>query len=428
MSKNIVVKLKYPQNITLYMNGNNPNIYYYFTDKKTKKIYRGSTGTPNRDEAISLMSSGFVDQLIAGRVRKGKKKVYTISDISKRFIEDKKSDKLSPKTLGEYERQSKFLSEFFKGRDIDEFGSEKDYIDYSKWRRKYYKNKKYPQKLKRGQRHIKRIGNCTINRECRLLVSILRYAKKLNFLKGKEIPPYKLKPEGRREEVPTKEEYLRLKKFWSNKNIYYWYIIDFVTHTGVRYPSELNRICWKDVNLDHNYVMIRNRKTKRKDKVLNTPVPLVGKSKTIIENLRNRENIPVGDEDPVFVNENGIQVQNIRKAFKNSLKKCKIDRNLSMYSLRHLYTTIMVQRPDIPLKMVSFSLGHTDSTMVDKHYAHMRADEIIEIFKKSEENKKKDEIPSELKTEISEDELEILKDKETFEAFKNFYKIFKEKN
>ena len=48
----------------------------------------------------------------------------------------------------------------------------------------------------------------------------------------------------------------------------------------------------------------------------------------------------------------GKQIKNISKSFKNSLSECEIDKQLTMYSLRHLYTTRMVKRPDLPLQMI----------------------------------------------------------------------------
>jgi len=430
MSKNIVVKLKYPRPITLYMNGKNPNIYYYF--RKNKKSYRGSTRTTDRKDAITLMSSGFVNKLIKGKVRRGKKKIFTIEDIGKKFLRAKEIEKLSPNTLSNYKGHLKFLSKFFKSKDIDDFGSEKDYIDYTNWRLKYYKNKKYPKRLKCGQRKITQVGNATVNRECRLLVSILRFSQKINYLQGILIPPYKLKPENKWDCLPTKEEYTKLKKYWKKRNLFYWYIISFIKHTGVRYPSELNRIRYKDVNIEKNSVLIRNRKSKDKNQPLNTPVPLVGKTIKIIEKLRNRNGIATGEDDLVFVNDDGIQIKNIRKAFKNSLVKCDINPKLSMYSFRHLYATRMVKRPDIPLKMVSFTLGHSDTKMVDKVYSHLRAEDVINTFKQSEKNKNKKsssidkkDLSSEMESDEEYQEYKKFIDLKNYRAFKKHQKMNK---
>ena len=48
--KRIIKKLTSPHNITLYMNGSNQNIYYYFT--YNKKVYRGSTGTNDPKSSV----------------------------------------------------------------------------------------------------------------------------------------------------------------------------------------------------------------------------------------------------------------------------------------------------------------------------------------------------------------------------------------
>ena len=420
MSEHIIKKLTSPQNITLYKNGNNPNIYYYFT--KNKKVFRGSTGTSDKQVAIDKMT-GIFYELTHNLRRTGKKKIFNLSVIVKDFLEQKKREKLSPKTLSEYLRQSKLLIEFFKDRDIDTFGNKKDYKDYSDWRFNYYTNKKYPKKLRLGQRRIRTVGNCTVNRECRLLISLLKFAKEsMNFLANKQIAPYHLLPESRRESYPTKEQYLKLKKYWAEKNLYYWYIISFVNNTGIRYPSELNNIKWKDVNLERNFLVIRNRKTKRKDLILNTPIPLVGRAREIIEILKKREAIPNGLEDFVFVNNEGIQIKNIRNAFKKSLKACDIDMSISMYSLRHLYTTRLIKRPDIPLKMISFTLGHRDTEMVEKHYGHMRSEDVIAVFKKSEDAKQEIKNKLNQKDDISK---KPLNDTESYELFQKFVKMVK---
>jgi len=103
--------------------------------------------------------------------------------------------------------------------------------------------------------------------------------------------------------------------------------------------------------------------------------------------LKSRKDIPKGDDDPVFVNDNGVQISNIRKSFKQSIVDCGIKKNLCMYSLRHLYTTRMVKRPDIPLIMISQSLGHKDTSMVNKYYSHLRIEDLVKTFQKSEERK-----------------------------------------
>lgn len=374
--------------ITLYKNGENSNIYYYFTWEG--KVYRGSTGTDNLSLSIDK-SYDIFHKVKTGMTLKLSKKITRFEDVAKKFINQKEHEGLSIRTLTEYKRQIKFLIEKFKGTDIETFGSKSIYLEYQEWRRKYYVNNERVQVFKRGEQKIKgrkwqSIGNSTLNRECRLLVSILRFSKEyLDVLKNKEIKSYHDLKENIRSEILTKKEYLRLKEYWNTKNQYYWMIISFVNNTGIRYPSELNRITWGDINFEKSYIMIRERKSKKS--VLNTPIPMVGNTRNIIESLWNRDNIDKEKDNFVFVDNSGKQIKNISKSFKESLIRCGIDKKLTMYSLRHLYTTRMVKRPDIPLSMISYTLGHKDTVMVEKRYSHLRVDDIVSRFQISEKNK-----------------------------------------
>jgi len=209
----------------------------------------------------------------------------------------------------------------------------------------------------------------------------------MDCLKGIEIPSYTLLKEKRREPILEKDEYLRLKEYWTKKNPYYWLIISFVNSTGIRYPSELLKIQWKHVHLDKSYLWIVNRKSKDKTQPLDTPIPLVGRTREIIETLKNRPNISTEPEDFVFVNDKGKVIKNIRKSFNKSLEECGIDSNICMYSLRHLFTTRMVRRADIPVKVLSTVLGHKDTTMVDRQYSHLKTEHIVSVFQRSEDKK-----------------------------------------
>ena len=267
--KRIIEKIRSPHKITLYKNGDNPNIYFYFTWKQ--ESHRGSTGSDNVNIARDKAHEIFYD-ITKGLKNRGKQKTIKFEDVVKKFLQYKEEHKISRRTLIEYKRQSKYLLERFKGRDINTFTSKSEYSEYIEWRKKYYDTheKKKIQIYERygakvlGRKFAK-VGNPTLNRECRLLCSILRYGKEfMNVLKDVQIPAYTMFPEQRREEILTSEEYEKLRTYWTNKNPFYWDIIDFVRNTGIRYPNELNRICWKDIYLEKSYVFIRDRKAKIK--------------------------------------------------------------------------------------------------------------------------------------------------------------------
>lgn len=52
-------KLDYPHKITLYKNGDNPSIYYYFSWKN--KVYRGSTSETDLKLSINKVVDIFTD-------------------------------------------------------------------------------------------------------------------------------------------------------------------------------------------------------------------------------------------------------------------------------------------------------------------------------------------------------------------------------
>jgi len=405
-AKTILQKLPHPyEKIALYARDDNPKIYYYFSFKG--QVYRGSTGTKDLDKATEIAIEKYIGMKHGKSPRKQKSEHLKLSDVIGKFIQHK-SPRVSNRTIEEYIRQSVHIDEYFAKMPIEHIKAQ-DYDDYAEWRRHYYENHPHKEQQKyKNKRHIVKgryydeVGDVTINRECGLLVSILRFARNnLNAFQGKNVPPYQKRPEEPRDIILEKDEYLKLESYWKATKPYYWMIISFVANTGIRYPSELNEIRWKDVNLEKSFVMIRDRKSKSKK--VNTAVPLVGAAKKVIEDLEKRDNVSKNKEDFVFVDSNGKQVKNIRKAFKRGLEVCGIDKDMSMYSLRHLFTTRMVQRSDIPLKTLATVLGHVDTTMLDRIYSHLRQDEVIDIFKKSEAHKEK------VKKEEKQEKVEKLK-------------------
>jgi len=388
----VLENMKYPYKISLYKNGNNINIYYYFRWKGMK--YQGSTGSDNLDTSRNKVIEIFFE-ITKGLRQRGRKKITKLEDIIKSFLKFKTEKGISPKTLVEYKRQSKYILEWFrkqsKGRDINLFFSKNKYKDYCDWRRNYYEDHEKVQTYRRNGKKIEgrmflNVGNSSLNRECRLLCSVLRHGKEhMGIFNDIQIPSYQMFDEQRRDVILEHDEYENLKKYWMEKNPYYWDIISFLNNTGLR-PGELNRITNSDIHLDENYVLIRDRKNKNKSKPINTPVPLVGTSKEIIERLISREGIPKEDNDPVFVNDKGRQIKSISKQFKKSVKS-EIGKDMTLYSLRHLFTTRMVRRPDIPLKVLSEVLGHTSTDMINKYYSHLKTEDIVNIFQRSEDHK-----------------------------------------
>ena len=389
MSKTkIIEKITMPHKITLYLNGDNPYMYYYFTWKK--KSIRGSCGTKSLEDSRKKVLEIFYE--VSKGIRE-KAKNTKFDRVVKEFLKYKR-DHVSERTINDYQKSSKFLLERFKGRDVVSICDKKEYESYKKWRQQYYEiyEKKRIRKYKRNGKMIDgrkndHVGTVVINRELRLLVSILRYGKEyMNLFRGLDIPPYTMLPEKRRDEILSDEEYIKLRDYWMNKNAFYGHLISFLANSGVRYPSEISRLQWKDVNFEQNYIVIRNRKSK--NSTLESIIPLVTSLRNDLNWLQTRIGISTNSEDYVFVNKKNKPVKNIVRSFKRSLKDLGINKNLTLYSFRHFFTSHMVNRSDIPLYALSKVLGHVNTTTLQKRYAVTTSKEIVDIFMRSEDQNK----------------------------------------
>ncbi|MGO8761449.1 MAG: tyrosine-type recombinase/integrase [Desulfobaccales bacterium] len=382
------IKVIQPFKIKLYYRTADVSKIIHFYFSLHGKRYRESSRTNHLQTAEEYAIQRYLAIKSQG---KEVKKVFKLEKVVDKFMAWKKPF-VSERTFSEYTRQVKTLIEKFQGKDIEKF-TIKDYHEYDEWRRAYYevhKRKRVQTYVRNGKKHkgckFKDCGNTTINREVGLLVSILKYSQDvLQLNQAKKIPSWRKLPERVRSDILSREEYERLKAYWLKKNHYYWDIISFIQNTGCRYPSEIKKLTWKDVNFDKSFIIIRERKGKPNRDM---SIPLVGTAKEILERLKARPNIPTGPEDLVFLNEKGKQVRNIRTSFRKSLVACGIDNpRITMYSLRHLYTTrMLLTRPDIPHKVLAEALGHRDTKMMDKVYGHLMIDGIVKIFEKSEAN------------------------------------------
>ena len=404
----VIEKLSSPHKITLYKNGDNPNIYYYFTFNH--KMYRGSTGKSDLKSSIDEVFDIFYE-VKTGKRKKLSRGSNKFEEVCKKFLKYKEQNTkkiLSPRTLIEYKKNTKFLLKMFKGQDIETLCSTKVFDEYQKWRKSYYQkneSERQTQYKRNGKtyngRILNNIGNVPINRELRLLVSILRYSKlELELLQNIKVPEYKMLEENKGKKILNYEEFEKLRDYMSINRPFQWMVVSFINSTGIRYPSELLRITWEDVDWDTPCVWIRHRKNPKGGKSVDTPFPLIGTGLDVIKTLWSRDNISKQPEDQVFVNDKGKPVKNIRKCFKTSLEKCGLDTSITMYSFRSRFVTRMVQRNDIPPIVLSSLMGHKSLDMImnvyeslDKyHYKNILTDSREEYYrnkKEKEERKKK---------------------------------------
>ena len=77
--------------------------------------------------------------------------------------------------------------------------------------------------------------------------------------------------------------------------------------------------------------------------------------------------------------EEGWKPATYQRGFKAALKAAGLD-DVSLHELRHSYASTMV-RAGAPLIVVARALGHADTRMVDKHYAHLAPSYVADVIR-----------------------------------------------
>lgn len=133
--------------------------------------------------------------------------------------------------------------------------------------------------------------------------------------------------------------------------------------TGCRY-GELTRLLTKDVNLDTGLICI-------------SPEAKSGKGRYIplhAEGLDFFKNTVAGKtgNDHVFLREDGaLWGKNHHfRLFKEICERSRIEPAVGFHELRHTYASTLAQR-GVDLLTISKLLGHADTRVTSRHYAHL---------------------------------------------------------
>lgn len=89
-----------------------------------------------------------------------------------------------------------------------------------------------------------------------------------------------------------------------------------------------------------------------------------------------------GANEPLLIRESGLAwAKGIYKdAFKATLRRAELP-DITLHELRHSYASTMV-RGGAPLMVVAEALGHSDTRMVDKHYAHLAPSYVADTIRR----------------------------------------------
>ena len=65
---------------------------------------------------------------------------------------------------------------------------------------------------------------------------------------------------------------------------------------------------------------------------------------------------------------------------REACKRAKINPPISIHGLRHTYCSLSIMNA-VPLLIVAKNLGHTDTTMVEKHYGHLAPSYVVDAIR-----------------------------------------------
>lgn len=368
--------------VTLYKRPESDSIYFYFYHEG--KLYKGSTGVKSFSDVKEIDMNIKVLNVLQGKpIKEVVKHTYTLEMAFKDFVKYKKGQSLGERTLYDINRYGKFILEFYGKKDVKTLGTSQMYLNYWNWKLHYYENNPSKRTITYTRKNGKVVNGITkkaeenkkspIDNEINLLVMILHWCQEFGHIpREMYIDKHKNnRKEGNPTMVLSRADYMKIVDYLTIHNPFYCNIVRFVNNTGVRYPSEVYALQWKNIDFERRTISIEGRKrgnTTNRSRV-DSLIPMTNRVKSILEELRKRQGIPIGENDFVFVNDKGNIIGNITKYWKKVLKRCDIDTGYTMYSLRHLFAVRLIKHGNISLKMISELLGHSTTAMIQSTYA-----------------------------------------------------------
>lgn len=326
--------------------------------------------------------------------RRGGRRILKFQSVCKEFMGIKKTQmdfkEIKPKTFRDYESNIKFLKKFFKNVDITSIGYE-ELKKYDEWRRNYYSvhKRKRKQVYKRdglrikGRKYQDSGSPIIIQRELNLLRSMLKWCQDQGLIPlSHPIPRFKKQiPKNKKPNTLTKDEYLTLKSHLEKtKRDYLLDTIQMILSSGLRYPSEIVNLRWRDVY--ETFLEVRGKG----DKIRRIPIRgttserIIGKMRRRwfkVNGVKRSEETFPNPDDFVFINKNGQRFQSVRKSFKNSLRECGLDSSIRLYSFRSSFVTRMLEEGLQPTSLCKI-LGHSDLSLLLRVYGDVEIPYVVE--------------------------------------------------
>lgn len=214
----------------------------------------------------------------------------------------------------------------------------------------------------------------SVNRYLNILKAILNKAYQdgmvSNDVAWKRIRPF------RRADAPRMEyfELDEITKFVNACRADLRVLVCGALYTGCRY-AELGRMNVRDYNSETGQLYVQPSKN---DKA--RYITLTSEGIKFFEDICSKKN----PDDLVFTKVNGEPWKHShqQRPFKKALKDAGIAKNASFHSLRHTHASQMAMQ-GIELSIIAHQLGHSDSRMAERHYAHLAPSYVSERIRSS---------------------------------------------
>lgn len=145
--------------------------------------------------------------------------------------------------------------------------------------------------------------------------------------------------------------------------------------TGARF-GELACLKVRDFDRSNGSVFVAESKSGKA-----RHIPLTAGGVSLFERCTDKR---AGDEPLLTRDGQAWKAATYQRPFKAAVAAAKLER-ISLHELRHSYASTMV-RAGAPLIVVAEALGHADTRMVDRHYAHLAPSYVAETIRRTAPN------------------------------------------
>jgi integrase len=357
-----------------YRKGKRGGVWYgrkYLDEGKYEKWTLGLADDVVESDGVEVLSFAEADskaRLGPSGTKRGK--MNTVNDVIDYYMKYQEAESRSPKT-------TQYVIDKHIKPTIGKKRLAKLTIDSIKdWRNELAKPKAVTKKKKKAVAHsareLRRRSQATANRVLTILKAALNYAERTGVYKGpspwKLVSPFK-HVDATEHPYLTQDEAIRLLNAAAPD---LRLLVRGALETGCRY-GELTSMKASDFNSDASTVTVRESKSGKVRHVHLTDSGQEFFDELTSDKKRSELMFLRADGEPWRKSQ---QHRPMREACKNA----KINPPIPFKALRTTYGSLLA-RAGTPLQVIAAALGHSDSRITERHYAHLQPDHVADAIR-----------------------------------------------